>query len=214
VAAEGLDGRAAAFYGDLREKLGMANLMAATLDAQDGIDVLVNASLVVAVSDPLRAEADQMEAALARNVTANLRLSQIVAKRMIEIAAAETGGPADRAILNLSSTYARRAPPELLAYSVSCAALDQLSRGMALALAPHRIRVNALALGRIDGRRAGAEATDEEAEDAPAPLGRAGAPQDAAEAALFLVSPCASFITGQVLGVDGGRFVAAADGPA
>ena len=89
VGREGYDGRAQGFVGDLRERLAMANLMAATLDAFEGIDVLVNASRLLVAADPMQAEQDQLEAMLAQNVVANLRLSQIVARRMIELAAAE-----------------------------------------------------------------------------------------------------------------------------
>lgn len=212
LAGGGHDGRAAAFFGDLREKLGMTNLMAATMEAHDGIDILVNANHLVATSDPLSPETDQFEAMLARNVTATLRLSQIAARRMIALAEEdEAGAPADRAILNVSSIFARQAPPMLFAYAVSCAAIEQMSRSLALALAPHRVRVNALAVGKVGVRGAGAGAEAAEAAlggDVP-PLGRAGEPRDAAEAALFLVSPAAAFVTGQTLAVDGGRMLSA-----
>jgi 7-alpha-hydroxysteroid dehydrogenase len=210
LAAEGWDGRAQAFVGDLREKLTMTNLMAATMEAYEGIDVLVNASRLLVASDPLSAEADALEATLAQNVVANLRLSQIVARRMIELAGNEDP-PADRAILNLSSIQAHRAPPALLAYSVGCAALEQLTRTLALALAPHHIRVNAVAVGGVPGRAlARALPALEDLSDALAeviPLGRPGTAQEAAEAALFLASPAAGFVTGQVLTVDGGRLL-------
>lgn len=206
---EGLEGRAQAFVGDLREKLSMANLMAATIDAYDGIDVLVNASRLVVASDPLDPEADQLERTLTQNVTANLRLSQIAAKRMIELAGTEEPGPGDRAIVNLSSVLAHRSSPGLMAYSVSCAALEQLTRLMALILARHGIRVNAIAIGGVPGRSLSEAMTGiEDVADAlveVTPLGRSGEPQECAEAALFLASPAASFITGQILAVDGGR---------
>jgi len=147
IEAAGYEGRAHAFFGDLREKLSMTNLAAATLDAFERIDVLVNASRVLVPSSPLDPDADGLEPTLAQNVVGTLRLSQIVARRMIELSAGEQPGPADRAILNVSSVQALRTAPALLAYSVGCAAVDQLTRTLALALAPHRIRVNALASG-------------------------------------------------------------------
>jgi 7-alpha-hydroxysteroid dehydrogenase len=206
---EGFDGRAQAFVGDLREKLSMTNLAAATLDAWEGIDVLVNASRVLVASDPLVSEKDGLEATLAQNVTATLRLTQIVARRMIELSQAEQPGPADRAIVNVSSVQAVRTAPSLLAYSVSCAAVEQLTRTLALALAPHRIRVNAIAVGGVPGRSLGEALPG--IEDLPeaiaevTPLGRVADPQDFAEAALFLGAPAAGFVTGQILAVDGGR---------
>jgi 7-alpha-hydroxysteroid dehydrogenase len=209
LADTGYPGRARAFAGDLREKLAMTNLVAATLDANDGIDVLVNASRVLVASEPLNPKGDHLEATLAQNVTATLRLTQTVARRMIEIAESEEPGPADRAIVNLSSIHATRTAPSLLAYSVSCAAIDQLTRTLALALAPHRVRVNAIAVGGLPGRSlAGAFPGIEdlpEAIAAVAPLGRAGAPADFADTALFLASPGAAYVTGQILAVDGGR---------
>jgi 7-alpha-hydroxysteroid dehydrogenase len=211
LGSAGYDGRAQGFAGDLRERLTMANLMAATLDAHEGIDVLVNASRLLVAADPLVPEQDQLDASLAQNVTANLRLSQIVARRMIELAAEEPGGPSDRAIVNLSSVHALRAPPKLLAYSVSCAALEQLTRALAVLLARHRIRVNAIAVGGVPGRALGEAMADiedlPEALEEVIPLGRLGEPTEAAEAALYLASPVASYVTGQILAVDGGRLL-------
>lgn len=209
LAAESPDGRCQAFVGDLRQKLAMTNLVAATLDAYDGVDVLVNASRVLLASDPLAPDADGLEETLAQNVLATLRLSQIVARRMIELGESDPAGPLDRAIVNLSSVQALRTSPVLLAYSVGCAAVEQLTRTLALALAPHRIRVNALAVGGVPGGSLGdALKQVEDLPDAIAdvtPLGRIADPGDFADAALFLASPAAGFVTGQVLSVDGGR---------
>jgi 7-alpha-hydroxysteroid dehydrogenase len=99
--------------------------------------------------------------------------------------------------------------PELLTLSVSCAALDQLTRSMAVSLAPHGIRVNALGVGGVlTERLQSAIRKDEELRDdmiRVTPLGRLGDLDEIAAAAVFLASEHASYITGQVIAVDGGR---------
>lgn len=205
LTGEGHDGRAQAFFGDISEKLAMTNLMAQTFETQERLDVLVNAARILVATDSFEGEDDRFDEILAQNVTATFRLSRLAARRMI----GDEDGRTDGAIINVSSVYARRSPPALLAYSVACAALDQLTRGLAVALAPRGIRVNAVAVGSIPGRSV-AEALSG-IEDLPrafaraTPFGRAGQPAEAAEAALFLAAPAASFITGEILTVDGGR---------
>lgn len=204
-------GTARFFAGDLREKLTRANLLSATIDAFDRIDILVNASRQVMTSDPLDPKADHVEDLLAQNLMTSLRMTQAFAKRMIEQSEDDVGdddGPVG-SIINLSSIAARRTQPELLAYSVSSAALDQLTRSMAVALAPHRIRVNAIALGSVmSASLQGALKNDEDHRDAivaSTPLGRIAGAGELAEVAQFLASDGSGFVTGQVLTVDGGR---------
>lgn len=202
VALEGAEGKAASFAGDLREKLTVNNLMAATIDAFDRVDILVNASRQVLPSDPLKPADDSFETMMHQNATVNMRLCQAVAKRMIS---QKDGG----AIVNLSSIAAQDCVPESVGYSVASAALDQITRSLAVAFAPHGIRVNGVALGSImSGSLQALIAEDEDLRDeviAATPIGRIGEADEAAQAALFLASPCASFITGQILAVDGGR---------
>ncbi len=212
IAGEGFDGKALPFSGDVSEKLTMTNLLAATIDAYDGIHILVNANRMMVSAAPLGSDGDQFEAILGQNVIATYRLSQIVARRMIELAADDDAdGRVDRAILNVSSIQGRRSLPELLAYSVSCAALDQLTRSLAGTLAPRNIRVNAIAVGGMPDSTLGDALADIDdlagSLEEVVPLGRLGEPMEAAEAALFLASPSASFVTGQILTVDGGRLL-------
>ena len=199
---EALGEAATSFAGDLREKLTINNLMAATVDVFERVDILVNASRQVLPSDPLAPADDSFEIMMHQNATVNMRLCQAVAKRMISQG---EGG----AIVNLSSIAAQDCVPESVGYSVASAALDQLTRSLAVAYAPHGIRVNAVALGSImSGSLQAIVANDEDLRDeviAATPIGRIGEASEAAQAALFLASPCASFITGQILAVDGGR---------
>ncbi|WP_424932667.1 SDR family NAD(P)-dependent oxidoreductase [Amaricoccus macauensis] len=209
--SEGHDGTATAFAGDLREKLTMTNLMAATLDANENIHVLVNAARMLVTGDPLDPAGTALEDVLQQNVVANLRLSQIVARRMIEAAKEEGEDASDRAIVNLSSIFAQRSLPQLFAFSVASAALDQITRGLAVPLSVHGIRVNAVAVGGIYGNSLGKSLP--EVEDLPdairevVPLGRLGEFSEVADSIMFLASPLSRFTTGQVLTVDGGRLL-------
>ena len=111
-------------------------------------------------------------------------------------------------IVNISSIAARRTHPDLLAYSVSTAALDQMTRSLAVAMAPHGIRVNAVGPGSIDtAMMAGVNANPEAMKMVMSrtPLGRIGTPEEVADVVAFLASDKASYITGETIYVDGGR---------
>ncbi|PYG28632.1 SDR family NAD(P)-dependent oxidoreductase [Pelagimonas varians] len=202
------DGNMRYFAGDLRERLTLANLLSATLDAFDRVDILVNGSRQIIPSSPLDLNDGSVEQMLTQNLMTSLRLSQLVAKRMIKQSKDQSEGHAG-SIVNLSSIAARRTHPELLGYSLSCAALDQMTRSLAVALAPNRIRVNSVAFGSVmsaslkDILRDNKEyRTDIEQHT---PLGRIAAPEELTDAVQFLASEGASFVTGQIMTVDGGR---------
>lgn len=197
------------FAGDLRQKLTIANLLSATMDAFDRVDVLVNASRQIAVSDALCAEEDAVEMLWEQNLLTSLRLSQMTAKRMIQMAEKAGTEGIIGSIVNLSSIASTRTQPELLGYSVSCAAVDQMTRSMAVALAPKGIRVNAVAFGSVMSASLKDALKDnpdwrEPIENAT-PLGRIAGPDEVDEAAHFLASGASGFMTGQILTVDGGR---------
>jgi 7-alpha-hydroxysteroid dehydrogenase len=199
------------FAGDLTEKLTIANLLSSTVDCFDRVDILVNANRRTIVSDILNPEADGVEELWRHNVLSALRISQMTAKRMIHHAAkAELEeGTMLGSIINLSSIAAHATRPELLAYSMSAAAMDQMTRSLAVALAPRGIRVNAVAFGSVMSASLQSALKDnpgfrDEITEAT-PLGRIAAPAELAEAVQFLASEASGFITGQVLTVDGGR---------
>ena len=132
----------------------------------------------------------------------------MVARRMVK-QAQDSDDACVGSIINLSSVASRRARPELLAYSVSTAALEQLTRAMAVALAPERIRVNAVAFGSVmsaslkESLRENQNFREDIEENTP--LSRIAAPHELADAVQYLASDGAGFVTGQVLTVDGGR---------
>jgi len=202
------DGPVRLFAGDLRQKLTITNLLSLTIDAFDRIDIVVNAARQVSLTDPLAADDHSLEDLLEQNLMTAYRLSQASARKMIR-QGAQTEGAALGSIINLSSIAARRTHPQLLAYSVSAAALDQMTRSMAVALAPRGIRVNAVAYGSVMSD--GVKGLLKEREGLRAeilshtPLARIASPAEVSDAVQYLASDASSFVTGQVITVDGGR---------
>ena len=196
------------FSGDLRKKLTIANLLSATIDAFERVDILVNASRQVMTTDPLDPEDTSVEELLQQNTLTAMRVSQAVARRMIKQAEGETSGSLG-SIVNISSIAARRAHPDLLAYSISSAALDQMTRSMAVALAPHGIRINAVAFGSVmSASLKGSLKDDDELRETiveSTPLHRIASPGEVSDAVQYLASDASAFVTGQIITVDGGR---------
>ncbi len=203
------NGAARVFACDLREKLSQANLLSATIDAFDRVDILINASRQVLPSDPLDDEDDSVEILLQQNLLSSLKLSQLIAKRMIKQASADEPTQMAGSIVNLSSIAAGRTRPGLMGYSIATAAMDQMTRTMAVALSSHCIRVNSIAIGSVMSAslKDSLKETDGLRDDIVehTPLGRIAAPGEIAEAAQFLCSDAAGFMTGEVMTLDGGR---------
>ncbi len=168
-----------------------------------GIDVLVNAAGIIAsgtVENTALADYDLM---MNINVRSVFQLMQLALPSIIE----RKGN-----IVNVSSVTGLRAFPNVFAYCVSKAAVDQLTRCAALELAPKSVRVNAVNPGvvrtnlhRSSGMSEDAYAAFVERSKTTHPLGRIGEPEEIAELILFLASSKAGWITGVTYSIDGGR---------
>jgi NAD(P)-dependent dehydrogenase (short-subunit alcohol dehydrogenase family) len=177
--------------------------VAAAVAALGGLDGLVNNAAILDESHALTVTEARFETVLSVNLTSILRVSQAAAPHL-------AGG----AIVNTLSTQAMFGQGNSVAYATAKGGGLNLTRAMAVDLAPQGIRVNAVAPGFIDTRMAVmADGTHEHATDwftgiyvgrRKIPLARAGTPEDCAGAYLFLLSDLARYITGQCLAVDGG----------
>ena len=169
------------------------------------IDILVNNAGIIHTADFLDiAEAD-FDRVLRVNLKAAFLVGQAAARRMV---AQVKAGKAPGAIINMTSINAVVAIPNQVPYCVSKGGLAQLTKVMALSLAPYGIRVNAIGPGSIMTEILKGIATDKEAKRrllSRTPLGRIGEPEEVAAIAAFLASKDASYITGETIYPDGGR---------
>ena len=170
--------------------------------AQHGrIDVLVNNAGIFRATDFLDVTEEDFDAVLRVNLKGSFLVGQAVARVM-----AQAGGGS---IVNMSSVNGVMAIPNIASYNVSKGGINQLTRVMALALADKNIRVNAVAPGTIATELAAkAVLTSEEAKSkimSRTPMKRLGEPSEVADVVAWLASDAASYVTGEIVTVDGGR---------
>jgi NAD(P)-dependent dehydrogenase (short-subunit alcohol dehydrogenase family) len=175
--------------------------LAATLAAFDRVDVLVNNAGIFRAADFLAIDEADWDAVIDVNLKGAFLVGQAVARAM-----ARSGGGA---IVNMSSVNGVTAIPGIASYNASKGGIDQLTRAMALALADAGIRVNAVAPGTIAtelAKKAVLGSAEAEARImSRTPLRRLGDPAEVAAVCAFLASDAASYMTGEIVYVDGGR---------
>jgi NAD(P)-dependent dehydrogenase (short-subunit alcohol dehydrogenase family) len=167
------------------------------------IDILVNNAGINMKKEFTEVTDEEFQQVLLTNVTSVFALSREVVKHMLP---KQSGS-----IINISSMAAQYGLPKVIAYSASKTAIDGMTRAMAVELSPKGIRVNAIAPGFIYSEMT-AKALDSDPERKAkvfgrTPMGIMGQPSDIGEAAYFLASDAAQFITGVVLPVDGGNSI-------
>ena len=164
----------------------------------DRLDVLINNAGISQRKSVLEITTNDWNAVLDVNLSGAFFVAQQAARRMLE--------KGRGVILNMGSTNALRGYPHYAAYNVSKAGVVELTRSLALELAP-QIRVNSVCPGYILTPMQEAEYTPEmlRASEAKVPLGRLGKPEEVAALFAFLASDDAEFITGQCFIIDGGE---------
>lgn len=176
-------------------------LVASSVAAYGRIDVLVNNAGIFKAADFLDVTEADFDAVLRVNLKGAFLVGQAVARQM----ASQGNG----SIINVSSVNGVLAIPTIASYNVSKGGMNQLTRVMALALASKGIRVNAVAPGTIATELATqAVLTSEQAKArimSRTPMQRLGEPAEVANVVAFLASDAASYMTGEIVTIDGGR---------
>lgn len=197
---------------DISDKLAVHNLVAEAITAYGHIDVLINNAGIALKGGIMDLSEEDFDRVLAVNLRGAFLVSKAVVRQMVE----EIDNRDDRSglsqrpysIINMSSINEEVAIPDYLAYTVSKGGMKQMTRAMALELAPRGIRVNAIGPGSIRTNMLAGVSGDKSAHDkimARTPMGRIGHPDEVAGVAAFLASEDASYMTGQTVYVDGGR---------
>jgi len=187
---------------DVSRKTDVDALVAATLARHGRVDILVNNAGVTHACDFLDLAEEDFDRVLRINLKSMFLCGQAVARAMV---AARIKG----SVINMASANAVVAIPNQVPYVVSKGGVNQLTKVMALALAPHGIRVNGIGPGTILTELAKKAVLQDAAARrrilSRTPLGRCGEPEEVAAVAAFLASEDASYLTGQTIYPDGGR---------
>ena len=198
---------------DVANKREVDATVAAFADQAGRIDVLINNAGITHAAEFLDLAEEDFDRVLAVNLKSCFLMGQAVAKHMVAQHAGKGAG-ADNAretgcIINMSSVNAILAIPNQVPYVVSKGGIAQLTKVMALSLAPYGIRVNAIGPGTIATELAKKAVLSDEASRrkvlSRTPMRRLGEPEEVAAVACFLASSDASYLTGQTLYPDGGR---------
>jgi NAD(P)-dependent dehydrogenase (short-subunit alcohol dehydrogenase family) len=192
-------GRAAASALDLRDRAAVDAAVAAAMREFGRLDIVLESAGISHRANFLEVDAETWEHILAVNLTGMFHLGQAAARQMVK----QGGG----SIINVTSQLAEVARPERAAYVASKGGARSLTQAMAVDLAAHGIRVNAIAPGpTLTGltRASYADPAARQATEAVIPLGRLGEPDDLAGAVLYLASDESRWVTGSTITVDGG----------
>ncbi|MFN9046406.1 MAG: SDR family NAD(P)-dependent oxidoreductase [Betaproteobacteria bacterium] len=206
LAAELVAGGAAVDYQhcSVADKAGVDAALAATVARFGHVDGLVNNAGIFRAAPFLDVTEADWDAVIAVNLKGSFLVGQAVARHMVSRA-----GPQRGAIVNMSSVNGTLAIPSIASYNASKGAINQLTRVMALALADQGVRVNAVAPGTIATELArSAVLTSDEARLrilSRTPMKRLGEPSEIADVCAFLLSDASSYMTGEIVVVDGGR---------
>ncbi len=190
--------RAVAVPTDVLDYAQLQNLADEAMAAFGRIDILVNNAGGFPPKPALDTSAKELDAAFRFNVTTAFEMSRICAPLMVETAG---GG----CILNISSIAGHKPTPCFSAYGTAKGALSLLTQELAQEFAP-KVRVNAIAVGstKTDALNTVLTPEIEQTMVDLTPMGRLGEVEDIALGALYLCSPAASYVTGDILGVNGG----------
>jgi NAD(P)-dependent dehydrogenase (short-subunit alcohol dehydrogenase family) len=193
-------GRAHAVAGDVADEAAIRSLFEQAQAALGPLAGLVNNAGIVGASTRL---ADLTAEVLNRTLAVNVVGTVLCAREAVRILSTRLGGTGG-AIVNLASVASRLGGPgELVHYATSKGAIDTFTLGLAREVADEGIRVNAVAPGLIDTEM---NSSDRQRRISPnVPMKRVGAALEVAEAVAWLMSPAASYVTGSILTVSGGR---------